>query len=229
LTYQAAHPDEQCVSVLVTDGKPELAAGCAEDDATLAGIAKAANDGGVITFAVGLEGANFGLLDKIAAQGGAPDCDTSKSAYACDLSAGADKLSDVLSSIREKVVTTVTHSETHVESHVETHEETHQETRTEVVKQVQHSALRCEWSIPASTDGSQFDRDKVNIRLTTQDAQTTFVRVSSKDECVAGAWYFDDAAAPTRFIACDETCKALGAETDARIDILLGCATITPG
>jgi hypothetical protein len=88
-TYQSDHPSEQCVAVLITDGKPD---GCQSDTTKLAAIAKAANDAGVITFAVGLKGADFDLLDAIAMQGGAPDCDTTASTYACDVSSGADKL-----------------------------------------------------------------------------------------------------------------------------------------
>ena len=69
----------------------------------------------------------------------------------------------------------------------------------------------------------------MNIRLSVGDKQTTFVRVNGKDKCVPNAWYFDDANAPTRFIACEQTCQAITSAPEARIDILLGCATITPG
>lgn len=227
--YQADHSDEQCVSVLVTDGKAELAAGCEENADKLAAIAKAAHDEGVITFAVGLAGANFGLLDKIAQQGGAPDCDASSSSYACDVSAGAEQLSDALNTIREKVVTTETHAVTHTVTRTVTRTVTKTVTRTEVVQQVHQTSLPCEWTIPQSPDGETFDRDKVNIRLSTDDEDTTFVRVDSAAQCQAGAWYFDDPAAPTRLIACEQTCQQLENVTDARIDILLGCATITPG
>jgi hypothetical protein len=222
--YQADHPSEQCVAVLVTDGEPN---GCESNHDKLAKIAKDAHDiDHVITFAVGLSGANFPLLDKIAQQGGAPDCDTNNSSrYSCDVSSGADKLSMALNTIREKVVT----KETHQETHQETHPVTRTETRTEVMSQVVKSAVPCEWSIPATTGGQTFDRDRVNVRLRTGDKQTTFVRVDSKDKCQPSAWYFDDANKPKRIIACEQSCQAITAAPDARIDILLGCATITPG
>jgi hypothetical protein len=73
LQFQASRPDQQCVAVLVTDGEPELALGCERDYDKLAAIAAAAKSKGVITFAVGLKGANFTLLDKIRASPHARD------------------------------------------------------------------------------------------------------------------------------------------------------------
>jgi hypothetical protein len=207
--YQTDHPDEQCVAVLVTDGKPEFASGCSENSQTLAGIAKSAHDAGVTTFAVGLTGADFNLLDQIAMQGGAPDCDTTSSAYACNVSADASKLGDALNAIRDTVVTTETHTET--------------------VKQTQQTALPCEWAVPANSESMPFDSNKVNIRFSQGSAQTTFVRVNSADSCRDDAWYFDNASEPTRMLACPTTCDAIKASSDAKIDVLLGCATIVPG
>lgn len=203
--YQASHEGVQCVSVLVTDGKPELD-GCEHDTAKLAAIAKAANDAGVTTFAVGLKGADFGLLDEIARKGGAPDCDTASSAYACNVSSGASKLADALTSIRDTVVTTEVH--------------------TEIVTTIESTALPCEWQIPEPPDGKVFDRDKVNIRLTHSAGETTLGRVGSADACEGAGWHFDDFEAPTRMIACPAACERIEAEPEARIDVLLGCETV---
>lgn len=227
--YQSDHPDEQCVSVLVTDGKPELASGCNENTTTLANIAKSAHDAGVTTFAVGLQGANFTLLNKIAQLGGAPDCDTGSSTYACDVSSNASGLQAALNKIRETVVTTTTHTETHVVTHEVVHEVTHTEVHTEIVQQTQSMTLPCEWAIPAATGGQEFDRNKVNIRLTRDDSQATLVHVKSKDACVANAWIYDNEDQPTRLIACDQTCEQIETAKSAQIDILLGCATLGPG
>jgi hypothetical protein len=206
--YQADHPSEQCVSVLVTDGKPELSPGCNENQDQLAAIAAAAHTAGVTTFAVGLKGADFTLLDKIAKQGGAPDCDPNAATYACDVSTGADKLVTALASIRDTVVTTETH--------------------TEIVKQVQQSKLPCEWVIPTPPAGQMFDPNKVNIRLTVGDSQTNFFRVDSASLCTANAWHFDDPKAPTRLVACPETCNRISAAVSGKVDILLGCETLGP-
>ncbi|HET8933285.1 MAG TPA: vWA domain-containing protein [Polyangiales bacterium] len=207
--YQAAHPGEQCVSILATDGKPELAIGCEEDPTELAAIAKRAHEAGVITFAVGLKGANFALLDEIARQGGAPDCDPTQPSYACDVSQGPDKLADALASIRDSIVTTSVH--------------------TELVKKTERVALSCEWTIPARPDEFHtFDRDKVNIRLSYAGDTNMLVRVGAVEDCTDNAWYYDNPNAPTRFIACPSVCDAIEKADDAKVDILLGCQTWLP-
>lgn len=228
-TYQTAHPSEQCVAVLVTDGEPCSSYGCTcnSNFDALAGIAADAKLAGVITVVVGLNGANFTLLDAIARAGGAPDCDLTSNRFACDVSANTSKLSEALASIREKVVITETHTETHTVTQIVTHTETHIETHTEVIQQVEHNPLPCEWSIPASPEGQVFDQDKVNIRLTSGDNQSTFARVRSQAACGANGWYYNDPNEPTRFIACEQTCEGIKTAPDATIDILLGCATIT--
>jgi hypothetical protein len=207
-TYQAEHPGEQCVSILVTDGKPEFSLGCDEDTATLTDIARRARELGVTTFAVGLKGANFELLDAIAQAGGAPDCDPLQSTYACDVSAGAELLADALGSIRDTVVTTEVH--------------------TEVVKQIERVELTCEWEIPAVDDAHPFDRDKVNIRLAGVNGTKELVRVASFEACRDNGWYFDNVVSPKRFIACPGVCDAIEQAPDPAIDILLGCQTWLP-
>jgi hypothetical protein len=207
--YQAEHPGEQCVSILATDGKPELAIGCEEDPAELAAIAGRAHDAGVITFAVGLQGANFELLDEIARQGGAPDCDLTQPSYACNVSQGPDKLADALAAIRDSVVTSSVH--------------------TERVKKLEHVALSCEWSIPAASDEFRvFDRDKVNIRLSYGGETSMLVRVPSLEACTDHGWYYDSPQSPNRFIACPTLCDAIEDAVDAQVDILLGCQTWLP-
>jgi hypothetical protein len=205
-TFQNNKPGEQCVAVLVTDGKPEFAGGCSEDSTKLASIAKDAHALGVTTFAVGLKGADFALLDKIAQQGGAPDCEPSSSTYACDVSGGADKLSVALNAIRDTVVTTEVHTET--------------------VSHIESSTLPCTWEIPTPPKGQIFDRDKVNIRFTTPSGATTFARVPSSEDCRDNGWHFDNFSAPTKLLACPQTCDHIKATPEAKIDVLLGCATV---
>jgi hypothetical protein len=207
--YQAEHPGEQCISILATDGKPELAIGCEEDPEQLAAIAQRAHEAGVITFAVGLQGANFALLDEIARRGGAPDCDSTQPSYACDVSQGPGRLSDALAAIRDSLVTETVH--------------------TELVKKVEHVALSCEWNIPAMRDEFRvFDRDKVNIRLSYAGATSMLVRVASAEACTDYGWYYDNPEAPSRFIACPAVCDAVEQANDAQVDILLGCQTWLP-
>lgn len=67
-SYKGAHPADEVVVVLVTDGAPE---GCIENIATIAGVAlEAYQSAGVATYAVGLEGSHEGAMNQIAAAGG---------------------------------------------------------------------------------------------------------------------------------------------------------------
>jgi hypothetical protein len=204
---QQSASGEKCVAVLVTDGAPM---GCDQDSNKLVEIAQTAYAGGngIRTFTVALAGADFALLDRIAQAGGAVDCDETSDRYACDVSGGPNLLSSALQKIRS-VVTTV---KTHVE--VKTH--------------VMEVPVECEWTIPTPPPGQSFDRERVNVQLSAPSLSTTtrFGRVANAAACADKGWHYDNADAPTRLIACPQTCGLLKATMQARVDILLGCATI---
>jgi hypothetical protein len=212
---------ERCVAVLVTDGKPEHATGCSQDYNTLAAIAGDAwMNYQVKTFAVGLQGADFTLLDAIAMQGGAVDCAPNSARFACDISDGADQLSAALGKIRDTIVTTEIHKETRTETQIQTHTEIQKQTVTQQV------ALDCQWSMPEAHAGVQVDPTRVNVRASGgQGGELALGRVPDVDHCAAEGWYYDDNAAPTRLVACPETCDAIQSQGHTSIDILLGCAT----
>lgn len=201
--FQAANPMEKCIAVLVTDGKPQL--GCSEDYAAITQIATDAHAAGVTTFAVGLSGADFALLDMIAMAGGAADCSDAADRFACDVSGGASQLVDALNNIRDVVTTTVTHTET--------------------VTTIEETPLECEWEIPESED-RPFDKELVNVGLSSPSGGDVMLgQVPGEDDCAARGWHYDDAAAPTRIVACEDTCTLIQTTPAAKIDILLGCET----
>lgn len=202
--FQTANPTEKCIAVLVTDGYPQL--GCSEDYAAITQVATDAHAAGVTTFAVGLSGADFALLDMIAMAGGAEDCSDAADRFACDVSGGASQLVDALSSIRDVVTTTTTH--------------------TEVVTTIEETPLECEWEIPESED-RPFDKMLVNVALSSPSGgEVALGQVPGDDDCAARGWHYDDFDAPTRIIACEETCELIQTTPQAKIDILLGCETV---
>ncbi len=203
--FQATNPDEKCVAVLITDGAPS---GCNHDFAALAQIAGDANTTSeVLTYAVGLAGSDFNLLDQIAMSGGAIDCNTGAPTFACDVTAGSMLLVDALNQIRDTVTTI--------------------ETRIETVTMIVETPLPCEWQLPASTGAGTFDRDKVNVQLSSASASTVQLgNVPSEAQCAANGWRYDDPAAPARIIACPETCELIQSTAQAKVDILLGCETV---
>lgn len=85
--YQTANPTEKCVGILVSDGAPT---DCSPTDATgLSNIAASARtSSNVLTFAMGMQGADFNVLNAIA-NGGGTDCDPSSANSACDATGGA--------------------------------------------------------------------------------------------------------------------------------------------
>ena len=205
--FESDHPDEACVVVLITDGAPS---GCLQDADSLSTIARDAYAGGtgVRTFAVGLLGADFTLLDRIASEGGAVDCvDGDDTRFSCDVSAGPEQLADALTRIREVTTTVQTH--------------------TEVVTRVEETPLECEWDLPAAPPGETLDPDKINVVLTGSSlAETTLGRVPDVTVCAAMGWHYDDAHAPTRIVACPATCTAIQTTASARVDIQVGCETV---
>jgi hypothetical protein len=93
---------------------------------------------------------------------------------------------------------------------------------------VNASGLECAWDIPAPPSGQQFDRQKVNVRVAgTSGAATDLAQVTNEAACgMRAGWYYDDAANPTRILACPQSCTGLQGDLDARVDVLFGCETV---
>jgi hypothetical protein len=204
LRYNAEHPDASCVAVLITDGAADECDARSASD--LAAIAASAREGGVITYAAGMQGADFGVLDAIGAAGGG-DCDPEQPGFACDLTANRQALVTALDSIRDR-----TRTQLRIERHTE----------------VQRQVLPCEWQLPAAPSGAALDPERVNVRLSLgaagEDALSQVAEASSCGD--AGGWYYDDPSAPAHILACPASCDALRAEPEARVDLLLGCKTV---
>jgi hypothetical protein len=203
LALNAARPDRSCVAVLITDGAAEECSARGADD--LASIAASAAERGVLTYAAGMQGADFAVLDAIGRAGGG-DCDPSSPSAACDLTADRDAFVSALDGIRDR-----TRTRTRIETRIE--------------RQV--TTLPCEWPIPAAPPGQVFDPTRVNVELTTPGAEPLGIEnVAAEADCAgAGGWYYDDAEAPSTIKACAATCEQLGAAPDTRVDLLFGCAT----
>ena len=89
--------------------------------------------------------------------------------------------------------------------------------------------LSCEFAIPPSPDGMEFDPDEVNIEFHDGLGGTLPIgRVDSPADCpnVVDGWHYDDPAAPTMIVMCPQTCGKLQAAVDGSIDIAFGCASM---
>jgi hypothetical protein len=204
--YEAAHPAEDCVAVLITDGAPS---GCDQTAAGLSAIAATAAQQGVPTFAIGMTGADFALLDQIATSGGT-DCDPTTDRRSCNATSTEEFLAAL-----ERIRTTVTQTQT-----------------IEVPIEVPvTSPVPCEWGIPPSQTKETIDLDAVNVDVTDRTTQTKLElgKVASEADCAAYAngWYYDDPVAPKRIIACPNVCENVKS-FDAQVDIIVGCAPRPP-
>lgn len=108
--------------------------------------------------------------------------------------------------------------------------------------------LPCEWQIPPAPFGSTLQRTSLNL-LVSFDGESfqTIAHVSSSAACSGSGWYYNDEVAPgaldagadatsdastdagsaTRVIACPATCDALMAATNAAVQMMLGCPTVS--
>ena len=123
----------------------------------------------------------------------------------CDpASANGDSFIDALTLIRDTVVTVETHTETMVKP------------------------LTCEWGLPDPDPVQGFDKDEVNVVLSSPAGDITFVKAADEASCgdSDNAWYYDDPDNPTRIAACPKTCEVIEAAQGASVDIQLGCPTM---
>jgi hypothetical protein len=97
LMYEAAHPTQKTVVVLVTDGMPN---GCDETFGDIVNIAGTAFGQGILTFAVGLQGSSTMQMDQLAAAGG-----TSQAVFIGTGNGAEMQLLMALQAIRGTVVT----------------------------------------------------------------------------------------------------------------------------
>lgn len=87
-------------------------------------------------------------------------------------------------------------------------------------------ALSCTLDVPKSDDsGQQIDPRLINVNYASGSGDPTELGyVDSAAACGdAPAWYYDNPAAPTQIILCDNTCKTIKADTMANLQILAGC------
>jgi hypothetical protein len=94
--------------------------------------------------------------------------------------------------------------------------------------------LPCQFTIPSPKAGDTLDLDKVNIAYTPGSGAdagraTTIPQVPDGAACDPGqgGWFYDDPKAPTAMNLCDATCRAVAGDTMGRVDVLVGCKTLT--
>jgi len=182
--YLLTAPTEKAVAIFVTDGEPNL---CTEDSDAIAALAgEGFTNGGIPTYAVGLEGSNEELMNDIALQGGTNE--------AIFIGSGGNAQQDLL----------------------------------DALKAIQGSQVACSFQMPEAAPGETIDPSKVNVEYTPSSGgnPASIGQVQNEADCAAnGGWYYDNPAAPTTINLCPSTCNVVQTDIDAKIRVVLGCAT----
>jgi hypothetical protein len=100
---------------------------------------------------------------------------------------------------------------------------------TQVVSGAQ---ISCEFEIPPPPDGMEFDPDFVNVEF--DDGMGGILpigKVDSVADCpnVVDGWYYDNPAAPTMVLLCEQTCTKVQNSMDGSMSIIFGCGTMPAG
>lgn len=88
--------------------------------------------------------------------------------------------------------------------------------------------LGCELKYPSSAES---DPTKLAVTLTPKGATAqTLTQVTDVAKCgtTANAWYYDNAAAPTKIILCPSTCTAANSVAETKLEALVGCKAAPP-
>lgn len=97
---------------------------------------------------------------------------------------------------------------------------------------VEQASLACAFEIPPPPDGQVFEPTEVNVEFSDGAGGVLEIGyVESAAQCagVDNAWYYDNPAAPTQILLCEQTCAAIQGFALATIGIAFGCATIPAG
>jgi hypothetical protein len=87
--------------------------------------------------------------------------------------------------------------------------------------------LSCEYEIPAVPNGQTFDRNLVNVSVTSTQAASRTLPQAKSDACADNqAWAYDNDQDPKKIILCPAACDTLRAQADAALDVQFGCETV---
>ena len=97
------------------------------------------------------------------------------------------------------------------------------------LESIRRRAVSCDYIIPATSDSGKVDYGRVNVQITVgpNGVPTLVGQVPSGDACVSGGWYYDDPSLPTKITLCKSSCDPLLSTAGSRLEILVGCKTIS--
>jgi hypothetical protein len=197
--YATANPGHAAVAVLATDGIPDECTPA--DTAGIAQIAAAGLSGSpsVKTFVIGVFTPN-------------------------DITAGTSTLNTIAAAggtNQAFIISTANAATTSVETQFQS-----------ALNSIRSAALPCQYMVPLPDSGVP-DYLSVNVAYTpSSGASVGLPYVESESKCGTGSgWYYDvdpaTGATPSAINVCPSTCSTVQGDTGGRVDVVVGCATMT--
>jgi hypothetical protein len=195
VSYTANHTQtgRAMVGVFVADGEPN---GCDRDADALADIVQEhLDESGQRTFVIGMDGADFAVLEVIAQAGGAQP----HSSY-CEEGASSCHYYNVGDGDPRAFVDALQQIQ-------------------RAVSECQFNVPEGETGLPDP------DEVRLDYSSGTQPTPVPLPRTDSARTCGDGpGWYYDDKDAPTRLVLCPASCEKAQSDTLVTLEVLLGCA-----
>ena len=92
--------------------------------------------------------------------------------------------------------------------------------------------LACQLNMPKDENGGEVDPTKVQVEYTPSDGSGArkLVQVTGPTKCkkVTDGWFYDDPETPTQVILCPDTCTEVAEDTQAEMNVLVGCKAPGP-
>jgi len=187
------------IGVLVTDANTPL--DCSTDWDAMASLLATQATAGVKTYVIGMNGANFTNLEKLAVGGGgASHADAVGTVTdACGNGAGPCH-------------------------HWNAGDGTSGAPLVEALKQIQGLAVGCNFTIPPGPDGGVIDFNQVKVEyLAGGTTANQLPHATNAGACSGAGWYYDDNAAPKTVNLCPSSCTTVQADPNAKLNVLFGC------
>jgi hypothetical protein len=99
----------------------------------------------------------------------------------------------------------------------------------QAMNEIRGAALACSYLIPQPPQGEDIDYNAINVQYTADGAMPVIIpQVKSQADCPPDglAWFYDEPAGPKQIILCDASCATVSQDAKAKLDVLVGCATI---
>jgi hypothetical protein len=90
---------------------------------------------------------------------------------------------------------------------------------------VRGRAVPCEYQLPDKVVTGEIGIGFVNVEYTPGNGSAPQALPQSPT-CANVGWHYDDPSHPTKIVLCPQACTTVQNDTKARVDVLLGCATV---